>query len=238
MFTAVLQRAQIETQLRQFQKMDTLNKVAGSVAHDFNNLLMSIMSSTDFALSQVERDKALYETLLQINWASERGKVLTRKLLSFSRSESFEPQSVCVHDVIQEMIPIIKQITRENIDFHIECTDYTLHIQIDQQDFENALLNLLINARDAIDENSNNESIIAITIQRVDRQTESYLSLAISDTVEFQKQHSLKSLNPLHNKTQRDGLGLSMVQSVVERAHGSISIAALQQGPPLQYCFH
>ena len=67
MFTAVLQRAQIESQLRQFQKMDTLNRVAGSVAHDFNNLLMSIMSSTDFALSQVERDKALYETLLQIN---------------------------------------------------------------------------------------------------------------------------------------------------------------------------
>ena len=83
MFTAVLQRAQIESQLRQFQKMDTLNRIAGSVAHDFNNLLMSIMSSTDFAFSQVEQDQSLHDTLLQIRLGSERGKSTHSKTTVF-----------------------------------------------------------------------------------------------------------------------------------------------------------
>ena len=118
---------------------------------------------------------------LQINWASERGKALTRKLLSFSRSESFEPRSICVHDVIQEMIPIIKQITRDSIAFHIECTNYEAHIQIDQQDFENALLNLLINARDAI-ENIPDENTHHHCIQTSQNNGKSMVSISISDT--------------------------------------------------------
>lgn len=239
MFTVVIQRAQTESQLRQFQKMDTLNKVAGSVAHDFNNLLMSIMSSTDFALSQIERDELLYETLLQINWASERGKGLTRKLLSFSRSESFEPQSICVHDVIQEMIPIIKQITRENIELHIECVDYSLHIQIDQQDFENALLNLLINARDAIADSNNLESSIVITIEREEQETAPHLSVSISDTGSGipETEHS-KIFEPFYTtKPKGTGLGLSMVRSVVERAHGTISMTSSPAGSTITMLF-
>ena len=137
------------------------------------------------------------------------------------------------------MIPIIKQITRENIDFRIECTDYTLHIQIDQQDFENALLNLLINARDAIDESSNDKSIISITIQRVDRQTESYLSLAISDTgCGIPEAAQSKIFEPFYTtKLKGTGLGLSMVQSVVERAHGSISISSAPTGSTITILF-
>ena len=239
MFTAVLQRAQTESQLRQLQKMETLNRVAGSVAHDFNNLLMSIMSSTDFALSQVERDEVLYNTLLQINWASERGKALTRKLLSFSRSESFEPKSICVHNVIQEMIPIIKQITRDSIALHIECTSYEAHIQIDQQDFENALLNLLINARDAIKDIPDDENSITIGIQTIECSEKSTVSISISDTGSgIPESQQSKVLEPFFTtKPKGTGLGLSMVRSVVERAHGTISIYSSAEGSTISMRF-
>ena len=135
------------------------------------------------------------------------------------------------------MIPIIKQITRESIDFRIECTDYTLHIQIDQQDFENALLNLLINARDAIDESSNNESIIAIKTQN--RATNRIISITsdIDTGCGIPEGTQSKSLNPLHHKTQRDWIRLSMVQSVVERAHGIISMISDPTGSTITILF-
>ena len=239
MFTAVLQRAETESQLRQLQKMETLNRVAGSVAHDFNNLLMSIMSSTDFALSQVNQNEALHDTLLQINWASERGKALTRKLLSFSRSESFEPKPVCVHTIIQEMTPIIKQITRDNINFQVQYFTSDAHIQIDQQDFENSLLNLIINARDAIDNTSKDNRSITLVIDTSEGDVNSTVSLSILDTGSgIPKSDYDKIFDPFYTtKSNGTGLGLSMVRSVVERANGTIEIKSSTEGSTITMIF-
>ena len=239
MFTAVLQRAHTESQLRQLQKMETLNRVAGSVAHDFNNLLMSIMSSTDFALSQVERNEILHDTLLQINWASERGKGLTRKLLSFSRSESFEPKPISVHTIIREMTPIIKQITRDNIDFQVQYSTSDSHIHIDQQDFENSLLNLIINARDAIDNTLKDNRSITLVIDTVEDEANSTVSISILDTGSgIPKSDYDKIFEPFYTtKLNGTGLGLSMVRSVVERANGTIEIKSSTEGSNITMVF-
>jgi PAS domain S-box-containing protein len=149
-FQDITQRRQLELQLRQGQKMEAIGRLAGGVAHDFNNLLTVITGYTVMLLTELPPEDPVLQDLREIQAASERGAGLTRQLLAFSRQQVLQPRVVDLKRVIGGMEKMLRRLIGEDIEFQIDAEGEPLYARADSGQIEQVLMNLVVNARDAM----------------------------------------------------------------------------------------
>jgi PAS domain S-box-containing protein len=146
----ITERKQIEEQLHQSQKMEAVGRLTGGLAHDFNNLLMIIIGNIDLLQGELAAETSAAQTTETILEAALRGAELTRQLLAFSRRQPLQPKLVDANDLIQRTVRLLTRTLGENIAIELHPGSDVGRIRVDEAQFESALLNIAINARDAM----------------------------------------------------------------------------------------
>lgn len=144
------QREQLEGQVRQVQKMEALGRLAGGVAHDFNNLLTVIRGHSELLLERLQPNDALYNNCQQIRKTADRAASLTRQMLAFSRMQVLQPKVLDINNLIAEMGKLLRRLIREDIEFNLQLGDSLGRVKADPGQLEQVLLNLTVNASDAM----------------------------------------------------------------------------------------
>jgi signal transduction histidine kinase len=146
----VTQQRRLEEHFRQAQKLEAVGRLAGGVAHDFNNLLTVILAECDLAIADgVSRDTT-HGSVSEIRKAAERAAMLTRQLLSFSRRQVAEPSSLCVNSVVTDVSTMLTRLIGEDVVLKIHLDPLIGSTRADRGQIEQVLLNLVVNARDAM----------------------------------------------------------------------------------------
>lgn len=146
----ISERKRLEAQLRQAQKMEAIGQLAGGVAHDFNNLLQAIRGYTDLSLAALDEDGPLRANLQEVRRASDRAAALTRRLLAFSRRETVQPRHLDLNDVIGDLMKMLRRVIGEHVELAVREQTRVPPVYADPGHLEQILMNLCINARDAM----------------------------------------------------------------------------------------
>ena len=227
---------QLEKQLQLSQKMDSIGQLTGGVVHDFNNLLVAILGYTDLAISEVADLNIQRGHLNEIKLAGERAANMTRRLLAFSRQQYIEPSLVNVNDLIDGINLMIDRLLPENIKVKIKRADNrNLPVMADAGQLEQVLVNLAVNARDAMEHGGKLtiESSMENINDDTDRQNSSvptgnYVVIKVADTgsgMSQKIQHQIfKPFFSTKPEGAGTGLGLAVVSSIVKHHQGFINL--------------
>lgn len=140
----------LESQFVQSQKMQAVGQLAGGVAHDFNNILTAIIGHTDLLLQRCDTRGVDYEDLVQIRQNSDRAAALIRQLLAFSRKQTLRPKSIRLDDTLAELSHLLNRLLGEKVGLHTEHGIDLKTVRVDERQFEQVIMNLVVNARDAM----------------------------------------------------------------------------------------
>lgn len=219
-----------EEELRQSQKMEAVGKLAGGVAHDFNNLLTAISGYTDLSLDVLQEGDPIRENLEAVKKASTQASSLTRQLLAFSRRQPLQQTVQSLNDLVGSMREILRRLIGEDIDLVTEYCDELPDCSVDASQIEQIVMNLCVNARDAMPEGGTltikTEEVLigaedCATIE--DASPGRYVCLSISDTgIGMDKETMAQVFEPFFTTKgvgSGTGLGLSVVYGNV-RQHG------------------
>jgi len=226
---------QLEQQLLQAQKMEAVGRLAGGVAHDFNNILTVILSYSELALRQLSADDRLHGRLNEIRKAAERAAKLTQQLLTFSRSEMTAPVVVDLNRLIIDIESMLQRLIGEHIDLRLNLAANLGAVRADLGHLEQVLLNLAVNARDAMPDGGllQIETIMVPAAQihglpAAEVRSEHYVALLVSDTgcgMDAQVQaHIFEPFFTTKGPGKGTGLGLSTVFGIVKQNHGIIEV--------------
>ena len=238
----VTEQTRMETLLRQAQKMEAVGQLAGGVAHDFNNLLQVMKGYTDIVLEEVEPDSLVHRHISQICKATNRATALVRQLLSFSRRQPMRPEYLDLGRVVTDLIKMLKRVIGEHIELHVEMGEGLGLVYADPGQIEQVLMNLCVNARDAMSQGGK----ISITLQNTEvdeafceknawARMGDFVLLTISDTgkgipIDIQE-HIFEPFFTTKDIGEGTGLGLSTVYAIVKRHEGFIQVeSAPDQG--------
>jgi signal transduction histidine kinase len=224
----VTDRRLMENRLHQAEKMQALGTMAGGVAHDFNNLLTAILGSLELAVGRNGGDARLQRLLENATMAAERGTTLTQRLLSFSRQRDLALRSVEANVLIREMQDLILRSIGSGIEVREELADGLWPAHVDPDQLELAVLNLCINARDAMEEVGAltllTQNLVVAPDDTGDLAPGEYVSIAVRDTgpgippeVIARVFEPFFTTKPVGKGT---GLGLSMVYGLAQQAGG------------------
>ncbi|MGA8540739.1 MAG: ATP-binding protein, partial [Terriglobales bacterium] len=228
----ITDRRQLEEQLRQAQKMDAVGRLAGGVAHDFNNLLMVINGYTEVLLDQLEAGGEMHHKVQSIQQAAERAATLTRQLLAFSRKQLLELKVIDVNNVIADMERLLRPLIGEHIELITRLSPDAGHTRADAGQLEQVIMNLVVNAKDAMPAGGK------LTVQSADvtiRQNLSehhfiqpgrYAVISVSDTghgMDTETQSRIfEPFFTTKEKGKGTGLGLSTVYGIVKQSNGYV----------------
>ncbi len=234
-FTDVTKRRQIETQLRQAQKMEAIGTLAGGVAHDFNNILTTIIGNAEFMLMDIDTDNPLTENIEEIKIAGERAAALTRQLLAFSRKQIVQPEILDLNKLLTGIEKMLVRLIGEDIDILMIQESALWKVEIDPGQMEQVIMNLTVNAKDVmplggkltietanmeLDENYFDEHGI------IEKQPGSYVLLTVSDTgIGMDKgvqEHIFDPFYTTKEKGKGTGLGLSTSYGIIKQNNGFI----------------
>src|SRR5262249_10114431 len=148
----VSERARLEEQLRQAQKMEAVGRLAGGVAHDFNNLLTVILGYCEFLCESFEIDDERREHLGEIQKAAVSATGLTRQLLAFSRRQVLQERVVDLNEIVHGMEPMLRRLIPESVELRTALSSRLANVVADPGQIEQVILNLAVNARDAMPE--------------------------------------------------------------------------------------
>ncbi|MGC8874418.1 MAG: PAS domain S-box protein, partial [Chloroflexia bacterium] len=144
------ERKQLETQFLQAQKMETLGRLVGGIAHDFNNLLTALKGYAALACAEVPTESQAQEDLQQLLRIVDQGARLTRQLLSFARRQTLEPQVLDLNEIVADLERMLRRLIGETIEFRLNLDPQPCLVRADRAQLEQALMNLVVNARDAM----------------------------------------------------------------------------------------
>jgi PAS domain S-box-containing protein len=224
-------RKQLEEQLRQAQRLEAIGRLAGGVAHDFNNLLTVISGYAEALLEG--RDRAAEPELDQIAAAAERAAILTRQLLAFSRRQVLQPQVFQLNDVVDGLTPMLSRLIGENVELVATLGASLDPVLADPNQLEQVLVNLAINARDAMPEGglltistANVELDSEHVAQHADAIVGHHVMLSVSDTGVGMDVETLSHVFEPFFTTKPvgigTGLGLATVYGIVKQSGGSL----------------
>ncbi len=226
-------RRSLEAQLRTAQKMEAVGQLAGGIAHDFNNLLTAILAPADFLLHTLPADHEAVRDLRDIRDAARRAADLTKQLLAFSRRQVLEPRSISLGDVVTGMESMLRRLIGEHIELHTIPADDLGTVRADPGQLEQVLVNLVVNARDAMPdggkltiETANVELDESYAAEHYPVTPGSYVMLAVTDTGEGMtadtKSHLWEPFFTTKPTGRGTGLGLATVFGIVKQSGGYI----------------
>jgi signal transduction histidine kinase/ActR/RegA family two-component response regulator len=231
----MIARKHIQEELRHSQKMEVIGQLTGGVAHDFNNLLAVIVGNVDLLEQTLEPDSSQRAYTQEATAAAHRGAALTKRLLAFSRKQALDPRPTGVDDLFKSMKGLLERTLGETIQLRFEVSANIAPCLVDRAQLENAILNLVINARDAMRGGGSitiEASNVTLDADYVAKHPETaagdHVSIAVRDTgVGMSAQVRARVFEPFF--TTKDmgagsGLGLSMVYGFVRQSGGHISI--------------
>ncbi|MBX3132771.1 MAG: PAS domain S-box protein [Gemmatimonadaceae bacterium] len=225
-------RRALELQLQQSQRIEAIGRLAGGVAHDFNNLLTVISGTAEVALAQVPPDGELHEDLRTIKQASERGARLTRQLLAFSRQQVLEVKVLDLNQVVREVVTLITRVISEQVTIAVQPGNQLWKMMGDAGQLEQVLMNLSVNARDAMPEggtltiSTENVVLDAEAARHVTVQPGEYVALYVSDTGHgmdaVTRDRIFEPFFTTKPAGKGTGLGLPTAYGIVRQIGGSI----------------
>lgn len=231
----ITDQRRLESQLRQSQKMEAIGQLAAGVAHDFNNLLTIIIGHASIQLNKPNLNADAAKSLEQIRLAGERASGLTRQLLAFSRKQVLRRSPVSLPDTVQNMQKMLGRLVGETVTCAFNCSEQVPCVLADESNLEQVLLNLVVNARDALPQGGT----IRVTVEKVDlfdaavrRHADAregrYVVLSVEDNGSGMSPETQRHLfepffttKPVGKGT---GLGLSTVYGIVKQHEGWIEV--------------
>ncbi len=231
----VTRKLELEDQLRQAQRLEAVGQLTGGVAHDFNNLLTVVMGNADILVERLGADRQLQSLAEMVRTAASRGAELTHGLLAFARQQPLNPKVTDIGRLTQDIVPLIRRTVSERVEVKLLLGADLWPVEIDKSQLENAILNLVINARDAMpDGGTISIQIDNVTVdQGIDEQTSGvgprpHVCLSIADTGSGMPPEVLNRVFEPFFTTKEvgkgSGLGLSMVYGFVKQSKGQIEI--------------
>ncbi len=236
----ITRQKQLEEQFRQAQRMESIGNLAGGIAHDFNNLLTAILGYSNVLLEDAASagcSDQMKADLQGIRAAGERAATLTNQLLAFSRRQIIQPRVLSVNAIVKDLQPMLRRLIREDIALTTRLSPELCLVSMDIGQLEQVIVNLAVNARDAI----SNAGTIAIETARVDLdETDAtvhlelppgpYVRLAMSDTgVGMPPQIIARIFEPFFTTKPQGvgtGLGLATIYGIVKQNHGDVSVSS------------
>jgi len=224
---------ELEEQFRQAHKMEAVGRLAGGVAHDFNNLLSAIVGFTDMARAQLDSGHPAIEDLDQVRLAADRAASLTRQLLAFGRKQILRLRVMDLNATLTDMLPMLRRLVDDSIRISMVLSPSAVNIKADPNQVQQILLNLVVNARDAMPRGG----VVTIESQKVtldsakaemklDLKPGRYAVIAVSDTGsgmdEATRARIFEPFFTTKAAGEGTGLGLSTVFGIVQQSGGSI----------------
>jgi len=229
----VTDRRSLEEQLTQARKMEAVGQLTGGVAHDFNNLLTVVLGNADILLRRGLSDDKQTRQVGAIRQAAERGQTLTRQLLAFSRRQQLNPVVVELNGLVRDFAPLLQQAIGEGVTLDLGLSDASVCAHVDPSHLENALLNLAVNARDAMAR----EGTLSIRVDAGTEatRTEGRVLITVSDTgAGMAPEVAARIFEPFYTTKEvgkGSGLGLSQVYGFVRQSGGEVTVdTALDRG--------
>ena len=229
------ERAALQEQLRQSQKMEAIGQLAGGIAHDFNNLLTVIQGNCQLALMDLRKEDPLRKNIQEVNEASEKAASLTGQLLAFSRKQILEMNVLDLNLILQRLDKMLHRVLGEDIELVTILTEGIGKVKADPGQIEQVIVNLAVNSRDAMPEGG--KLTIETTNVELDKeyadghigvQPGRYVMLSVSDTgVGMTPEVREKVFEPFFTTKEKGkgtGLGLSTVYGIVKQSEGNICV--------------
>jgi PAS domain S-box-containing protein len=234
-YVDISEQKQLEEQFRQAQKMEAVGRLAGGVAHDFNNLLTVITGYSEMALAQLDDRDPRRRFIEEVKKAGQRAASLTRQLLAFSRQQVVEPKVLDLNTLVADMGKMVLRLIGEDIELITRLDPALGRIKADPGQIEQVILNLAVNARDAMPHGGTlrietaNRDVDDDTARRtVGLRPGRYVVLAVGDTGcgmdEETQSHIFEPFFTTKEVGKGTGLGLSTVYGIVQQSHGHIEV--------------
>ncbi|HEY6057167.1 MAG TPA: PAS domain S-box protein, partial [Candidatus Limnocylindrales bacterium] len=223
----------LEEQLLQAQKMESIGRLAGGVAHDFNNILTAITGFSELLLMDLPQGSPARDSVEAIRQASERASGLTQQLLAFSRRQVLQPRVLDLNEAIRAIEPMLRRLIGEHISLAINLRRRIGHIQADPSQLEQVVLNLVVNARDAMPdggrlsiETGTADFDEGYAAEHFELNPGRYVMLAVSDTGvgmdRATRAHMFEPFFTTKERGQGTGLGLATIYGIVRQSGGHI----------------
>jgi CheY-like chemotaxis protein len=224
----------MEERLQQAQKMEAVGRLAGGIAHDFNNILTVITGFCDLALETPAGSDSLHMNLLEINRAAKRAVTLTAQLLAFSRKQILQPRILSPNELVENMTNMLHRLLGEDVDLRTLLGGDVWKVKVDQGKMEQVIMNLAINARDAMPEGGSllletHNALLDESYVREHPEVKpgEYVLISVSDTGHGIEAGMLERIfEPFFTTKEQGkgtGLGLSMVYGIVKQSDGHIA---------------
>jgi PAS domain S-box-containing protein len=237
----ITKKRKLENQVFQSQKMDSIGMLAGGIAHDFNNILTALRGYTDLALMKISREAPDENEIKGISRGIERAEDLTRQLLAFGRKQIIEPRVININQIILNLEKMLVRLIGEDINLKTILAEDVGQVKADPGQIEQILVNLIINARDAINQKDSHTTDKKITIEtkqvyldfgyvvnHPEVMVGDYLMIAVSDTgCGMNDDLIAKIYEPFYSTKapgKGTGLGLSTVYGIVKQNQGNIYV--------------
>ena len=246
--TDVTERQRLEGQLRQVQRMESIGRLAGGVAHDFNNLLAAILGHSELMMGRLEPGHPLMHNAEEIQRAAGRGALLTRQLLSFGRKDMLSLQVLDLNLVVAGMDGMLRRLIGEDIDLVTRRFDSPAWVRVDQGQIEQVIMNLVVNARDAMPHGG--KLTLAVNVADLDEtyvQTHAHAQVgrhmvltAIDTGVGMDAESMSHVFEPFFTTKERGkgtGLGLATVYGIAEQGGGHVTVESRPgAGATFRFC--